>query len=147
MMLDSFCKVQSIGRVGPTPSITVRDDGSVMASFQVSTALPLRSASQTTASIVWQNVIAFGAVAEFVRDHIPEGTRVYFEGTVYPTVILDSRGMRVPQVQLAAYKVIPLITVEDRIQLTHRLASVPSPRARPVQAVPQQEAPSFDSPF
>jgi single-stranded DNA-binding protein len=147
MMLDSFCKVQSIGRVGPTPSITFRDDGSVMASFQVSTALPLRSVSQVTETIVWQNVIAFGAVAEFVRDHIPQGTRVYFEGVVYPSFVTDSRGNRIPQIQLAASRILPLTTREERAQLTQQLAQIPKLRVRLVKSVPQLEDPFFDAPF
>lgn len=142
MVLDSFCKIQSIGRVGPTPSITFRDDGSVMASFKVSTSLPMRTHACVAERIVWHNVIAFGAVAEFVRDHVPEGTKVYFEGTVYPSFATDARGTRTPQLQLAAFRVLPLTTREDRAKLTRQLAQAP-----PLQIDPQPVDRFADDPF
>jgi single-strand DNA-binding protein len=147
MMLDSFCKVQGIGRVGPTPSITFRDDGSVMVSFQVSTALPLRSAGQVTERIVWQKVIAFGTVAEFVRDHIPKGTRVYFEGAVYPSFVTDSRGTRLPQILLAVHKVLPLTTRDDSEQLQQQLTQAPHSHVPPSPAAPPPVDPYEDRPF
>lgn len=147
MLLDSFCNFKAIGHVGPTPETTFRDDGGVMASFRVGTSLPLRSASRVDARIVWQNVIAFGKIAEYVRDNVPEGARIYFEGAVYPSYVKDSNGTLIPQMHLAASKVILLSTREEISESTRQhdlLQRIAAKRVRPAAA---QDERLLDCPF
>ena len=63
-----------------------------MALLKVSTSQEVRENSVVVEQTLWHSVIAFGKIAEHVRDSVPPGSRVYFEGSVYPGSSKDKQG-------------------------------------------------------
>ncbi len=80
MASKSVNRVELIGNVGKDPD--VRSSGTTLvASFSVATS---ERAKDETGNWVdrteWHNVVAFGRVAENVRDYVHKGSRVRIEG-------------------------------------------------------------------
>jgi single-strand DNA-binding protein len=70
-----------IGNLGAPDSIRVGDtNGTAMARFSLATTRYFTSARGTESRTTWHNVVAFGPIAETVRNYASKGRRVLVEG-------------------------------------------------------------------
>ena len=121
MTVNSFCAFQSIGRTGAAPKIIHGAGGKLMALLKVSTSQEVRENSAVVEQTLWHSVIAFGKVAEYVRDSIPPGSRVYFEGSVYPGASKDKQGNITTRNLLVVSVISPLAAPYRAKQVTRPL--------------------------
>jgi single-strand DNA-binding protein len=69
-----------LGHVGKEPTIRTSSNGLVV-SFSLATSEPYKDDSDTWQTRAeWHNLVAFGRIAEIVRDHVKKGAELYVEG-------------------------------------------------------------------
>ena len=66
-----------VGRVGKEPEVKESASGQPYAKFSVATTRPTKEPKTD-----WHRVTVFGKTAEFVRDWVHKGDRIYVEGRV-----------------------------------------------------------------
>jgi len=80
-MAKSVNKVILLGNVGKDPEIRSTGGGTMVATFSIATSE--RSKDQQGNWVdrtEWHNIVAYGKVAEIVRDYVKKGSKLYVEG-------------------------------------------------------------------
>jgi single-strand DNA-binding protein len=82
-MAKGINKIFLLGNVGRDPEIKATAGGVVLASFSLATADRAKDAQGNWKdSTEWHNIIAFGRLAEVVRDHVEKGSQLHVEGKI-----------------------------------------------------------------
>jgi single-strand DNA-binding protein len=80
-MAKSVNKVILLGNVGKDPEIRSTGGGTMVAQFSIATSE--RSKDQQGNWVdrtEWHNIVAYGKVAEIIRDYVKKGSKLYVEG-------------------------------------------------------------------
>jgi single-strand DNA-binding protein len=82
-MAKSVNKVILLGNVGKDPEMRATGSGMVIANFSIATSERFKDASGAWADRTeWHNLVAFGKLAEIVRDYVKKGSKLYAEGSL-----------------------------------------------------------------
>ncbi|MFZ0518688.1 MAG: single-stranded DNA-binding protein, partial [Acidobacteriaceae bacterium] len=76
-------KVILLGNVGKDPEIKAAATGTVVATFSIATSERFKDKDGTWQDRTeWHNLVAFGKVAEIIRDYVKKGSKLYVEGSL-----------------------------------------------------------------
>lgn len=82
-MAKSVNKVILLGNVGKDPEIKAAATGTVVATFSIATSDRFKDKEGTWQDRTeWHNLVAFGKVAEIIRDYVKKGSKLYIEGSL-----------------------------------------------------------------
>lgn len=80
-MAKSVNKVILLGNVGKDPEIKVLPSGQPVANFSVATSDRFKDQQGNFQDRTeWHNVVAYGKLADIVRDYVKKGNKLYVEG-------------------------------------------------------------------
>ena len=75
-MAKSVNKVILLGNVGKDPEIKAAGTGTVVATFSIATSERFKDKDGTWQDRTeWHNLVAFGKVAEIIRDYVKKGSK------------------------------------------------------------------------
>ena len=97
---NSINKVMLIGHVGQDPEIKYTPSGFIVSTFSLATNeqwLDLEKNKKEHTE--WHNIVAWDKLAEFTKDYIKKGQRIYIEGRIHSQswvdkIIKDKKNMR-----------------------------------------------------
>lgn len=82
-MAKSVNKVILLGNVGKDPEIKFAATGNAVASFSIATSERFKDKNgEWTDRTEWHNLVAFGKLAEIIRDYVKKGSKLYVEGSL-----------------------------------------------------------------
>jgi single-strand DNA-binding protein len=82
-MAKTVNKVILLGNVGKDPEQRATPSGTVIVSFSIATSERFKDATGNWADRTeWHNLVAFGKVAEIIRDYVKKGSKIYIEGSL-----------------------------------------------------------------
>jgi len=82
-MAKSVNKVILLGNVGKDPEMRATGTGTVIANFSIATSERFKDATGNWADRTeWHNLVAFGKLAEIIRDYVKKGSKLYVEGSL-----------------------------------------------------------------
>jgi single-strand DNA-binding protein len=82
-MAKSVNKVILLGNVGKDPELKAAATGTVVATFSIATSERFKDKDGTWQDRTeWHNLVAFGKVAEIIRDYVKKGSKLYVEGSL-----------------------------------------------------------------
>lgn len=80
-MAKSVNKVILLGNVGKDPEIRTTGGGTMVASFGLATTERAKDAQGNWQDKTeWHNIVAYGRVAEIIRDYVKKGHKIFIEG-------------------------------------------------------------------
>ena len=86
-------KVQLIGNLGNAPEVKKTENGKKLAKFSMATNETYRNAKgEKVKETQWQNLVAWGTVADLVEKYLTKGTEVAIEGKLVNRNYLDKEG-------------------------------------------------------
>jgi len=77
--MKSINKVALIGAVGKDPEVRYTGEGLTIASFSLATSEKRKDKEEVTQ---WHQCVAFGKLADIVKDYIKKGSKLYVDGTI-----------------------------------------------------------------
>jgi single-strand DNA-binding protein len=82
-MAKSVNKVILLGNTGKDPEVTFLPSGTAVAKFGLATSERFKDkGGEWQDRTEWHNVVAFGKLAEIVRDYVKKGNKLYVEGSL-----------------------------------------------------------------
>jgi single-strand DNA-binding protein len=82
-MAKSVNKVILLGNVGKDPEVKFLPSGSAVANFSIATSDRFKDkGGEWQDRTEWHNLVAFGKVAEIIRDYVKKGAKLYVEGSL-----------------------------------------------------------------
>src|SRR5579875_1533294 len=82
-MAKSVNKVLLLGNVGKDPEIRSTPNGTMVANFTLATSERQKDAQGNWQDRTeWHNLVAFGRVAEIIRDYVKKGSKLFIEGKI-----------------------------------------------------------------
>jgi single-strand DNA-binding protein len=82
-MAKSVNKVILLGNVGKDPEIKFAATGNAVASFSIATSERFKDKNgEWQDRTEWHNLVAFGKLAEIIRDYVKKGSKLYVEGSL-----------------------------------------------------------------
>lgn len=82
-MAKSVNKVFLLGNVGKDPEIRATGGGTMVASFSLATSDRTKDqAGNWTDRTEWHNLVAYGKLAEIIRDYVKKGGKLFVEGRI-----------------------------------------------------------------
>jgi single-strand DNA-binding protein len=82
-MAKSVNKVILLGNVGKDPEVKFLPSGQPVANFSVATSDRYKDkAGEFQERTEWHNIVAFGKLAEIIRDYVKKGSKLYVEGSL-----------------------------------------------------------------
>ena len=87
--------VELMGNVGANPEVRTTTGGTTIANFQVATNYVYtdRQSGEKVERTEWHRLVAFGKLAEIIRDHVTKGTAVFVEGRLQTRKWEDSNNV------------------------------------------------------
>ncbi|MGA2351530.1 MAG: single-stranded DNA-binding protein [Terracidiphilus sp.] len=80
-MAKTVNKVFLLGNIGKDPEIRATANGTMVASFGLATSERQKDATGNWSDKTeWHNVIAYGKLAEIVRDYVKKGSKLFIDG-------------------------------------------------------------------
>lgn len=80
-MAKTLNRVSLLGNVGKDPEIKATQAGTVIANFSIATVDAYKNqAGEWMESTDWTNCVAFGRLAEIIRDYVKKGSKLFAEG-------------------------------------------------------------------
>jgi single-strand DNA-binding protein len=82
-MAKSVNKVILLGNIGKDPEVKFLPSGMAVANFGLATSERFKDkGGEWQDRTEWHNVVAFGKVAEIIRDYVKKGAKLYVEGSL-----------------------------------------------------------------
>jgi single-strand DNA-binding protein len=82
-MAKSVNKVILLGNVGKDPEIRSTPSGTMVATFSLATSERAKDPQGNWQDKTeWHNLVAFGKVAEIIRDYVKKGHKLFVEGSI-----------------------------------------------------------------
>jgi single-strand DNA-binding protein len=82
-MAKSVNKVILLGNIGKDPEVNFLPSGSAVAKFGLATSDRFKDkGGEWQDRTEWHNLVAFGKVAEIIRDYVKKGAKLYVEGSL-----------------------------------------------------------------
>jgi single-strand DNA-binding protein len=80
-MAKTVNRVTLLGNLGRAPEVKATGGGTLVATFSVATANRYKDGQGNwQEQAEWHNCVAFGKLAEIVRDYVSKGSKLYLEG-------------------------------------------------------------------
>jgi len=80
-MAKSVNKVILLGNVGKDPEIRSTGGGTMVANFSIATSERSKDGQGNWQDRTeWHNIVAYGKLAEIIRDYVKKGSKLYVEG-------------------------------------------------------------------
>ena len=80
-MAKSVNKVILLGNVGKEPEVKFLPSGGAVANFSIATSERFKDKSgEFQDRTEWHNIVAYGKLAEIIRDYVKKGSKLYVEG-------------------------------------------------------------------
>jgi single-strand DNA-binding protein len=77
----SVNKVLLLGNIGKDPEVKFLPSGQAVANFSIATTERYKDkAGEWQDRSEWHNLVAYGKLAEIIRDHVHKGSKVFIEG-------------------------------------------------------------------
>ncbi len=82
-MAKSVNKVILLGNVGKDPEVRATPNGTMVANFSLATTERAKDqGGNWSDKTEWHNLVAFGKLAEIIRDYVKKGSKLYIEGSL-----------------------------------------------------------------
>lgn len=81
-MAKGLNRVQLLGNLGKSAEIRATGGGTTVATFSLATAEREKHGNEWKDATEWHNVVAFGRLAEIIRDYTSKGSRLLVEGRI-----------------------------------------------------------------
>ncbi|HEY0758778.1 MAG TPA: single-stranded DNA-binding protein [Acidisarcina sp.] len=82
-MAKSVNKVILLGNIGKDPEVKFLPSGMAVANFSLATSERFKDKTgESQDRTEWHNLVAFGKVAEIIRDYVKKGAKLYVEGSL-----------------------------------------------------------------
>ena len=82
-MAKSVNKVFLLGNVGKDPEIRATGGGTAVATFGIATTERSKDPQGNWQDRTeWHNIVAYGRLAEIIRDYVKKGSKLYIEGKI-----------------------------------------------------------------
>ena len=106
--MASLNKVFLIGNVGQEPEMRATPSGSQVARFSLATneRWTSRSTGEQQEHTEWHNVVAFGRLAEQVKEYISKGRQVFVEGRIRTNSWTDVNGIKHTRTEVHANQIV-----------------------------------------
>lgn len=80
-MAKTVNKVVLLGNLGRAPEVKVTGGGTVVATFSIATVNRFKDVQGNWQDATdWHNCVAFGRLAEIIRDYVGKGSKLFLEG-------------------------------------------------------------------
>jgi len=91
----SVNKFIGLGFVGNEPEIRQTQDGRAVANFSVATSESWKdkNSGEKKEKTEWHRVVAFGNLADIVKNYVRKGSKVYVEGSIQTRKWTDKEGI------------------------------------------------------
>ena len=106
---NSINKVMLIGHVGQDPEIKYTPSGFIVSTFSLATneqRLDLEKNKKEHTE--WHNIVAWDKLAEFTKDYIKKGQRIYIEGRIHSQSWVDKNNKRQKKYEIICDSITPL---------------------------------------
>lgn len=123
-----------IGNVGADPIIRVTSNNETVAGLRVATTekgYTLKNGTQVPDRTEWHSITAWGQRAEYIKNYITKGTKVYVEGSIHTREWEDKQGVKRYTTEIWADKIEGLSRPQAQTQ-------APTPTQAPAPAEPVQ---------
>ena len=91
----SVNKVMLIGNLGGDPEIKYSTNGTAIANFSIATTENRKnSAGEWEDKTEWHKIVIFGKQAEFCKDYLKKGSKIYLEGRLQTRTWEDQNNQR-----------------------------------------------------
>ena len=109
MQKNSLNKIILIGHLGGDPEGRYTQQGNASATFSVATNESWKNQSnQIIEHTEWHYIIAWGALAEFAKEHLYQGQLVHVEGSLRTQSWTDKEGTKRKKTEVFCSTIIPL---------------------------------------
>jgi len=107
-------KVMIIGRLGRDPEMRYTPSGRPVTTYSVATTRTWNSSDgERHTETEWFNVVAWGSLAEFCKQHLTKGKQVYVEGRLQTRTWEDNNGNKHTTTEIVASEMIILSDKKD----------------------------------
>jgi single-strand DNA-binding protein len=94
-MARGLNKVMLIGNLGGDPEIKYSTNGTAIANFSIATTENRKnSAGEWEDKTEWHKIVIFGKQAEFCKDYLKKGSKIYLEGRLQTRTWEDQNNQR-----------------------------------------------------
>jgi single-strand DNA-binding protein len=105
--MASLNKVILIGNVGQDPDVRYSKDGKPVARFTLATNERFTGRSgQAEEHTEWHTVVAFGQLAERIKEYVGKGKQLYVEGRIRANNWTDPNGIKHTRTEIMAQQVL-----------------------------------------
>ncbi len=106
--MASLNKVILIGNVGQDPDVRYSASGTAVARFSMATneRWVSRSTNEPQEHTEWHTIVAFGQLAERVKEYVTKGRQVYVEGRIRTNSWTDVNGIKHTRTEVHARDVL-----------------------------------------
>jgi single-strand DNA-binding protein len=113
--MRSLNKVMLIGNLGIDPEIRSTPSGQTVANFRMATSETFggRDGGQVQERTEWHRIVAWGKLAEIVRDYLRKGQKVYIEGRIQTREWTDQQGNKRYTTEVVAQSMLMLSARSD----------------------------------
>jgi single-strand DNA-binding protein len=141
--MRSLNKVMLIGNLGIDPEIRSTQSGQTVANFRMATSETFggRDGTPQQERTEWHKIVAWGRLAEIVRDYLRKGQKVYIEGRITTKEWTDQQGNKRYTTEIVAQNMLMLSARSDGGPVESRSPGRPQPTI-----VPDDDGPQFIPP-
>ncbi len=105
--MASLNKVILIGNVGQAPEVRYSQTGAPIARFTLATNERFKNRTgEQQERTEWHNVVAFGQLAERIKEYVGKGKQVYVEGRIQASSWTDANGIKHTRTEIMAQQVL-----------------------------------------
>jgi len=79
-MAKGLNRIQLVGNLGKKVEVRATHGGTTVANFSLATAERVKRNNEWVDETEWHSCVAFGRMAEILRDYTDKGSRLYLEG-------------------------------------------------------------------
>lgn len=81
-MSKSVNRATLLGNVGKDPEVKSTASGTIIANFSIATTDRTKVDGEWVDATTWHNLVAFGKLAEIIRDYVKKGSPLFVEGKI-----------------------------------------------------------------
>ena len=108
-MARGLNKVMVIGYLGRDPEMRFTPSGKSVANFSIASSRSWRTPDgETHTETEWFNVVTWEKLAEFSKEHLKKGSRIYVEGRLQSRKWQDSEGAQHKSIEIVASEILLL---------------------------------------
>jgi single-strand DNA-binding protein len=105
--MASLNKAILIGNVGQDPEVRYSQSGAPIARFTLATNERFKNRSgELQERTEWHSVVAFGQLAERIKEYVGKGKQIYVEGRIQSSSWTDANGIKHTRTEIMAQQVL-----------------------------------------